>query len=335
MADHTAIFDAYVATLHPPDLTAARHLATKSLDDGIAAVTFIDEIIGPAQEEVGRRWQDGQWTVAQEHAATAIADSVLAAVSLRTAAEPSIPGRVVTGCVENEWHTLPLRMLNDSLAAAGHDVVFLGPSLPSTHLAGFVADLEPLAVLLSCTNPLNLPGARRTIQAAHDAEVPVIIGGRALDTAGVRAASIGADAYAANTVMAATVLTDWAHARPDLTAPDAVVPEQAELEVPGPELVEDCLRELLQRQPRLRSMTDVQITRTREDIAYILGFCSAAMVSHDPTVMDEFTLWLRDLLAPRDVPAATIKVSYEAIVAALGHGFPDAITMLVASSALI
>jgi hypothetical protein len=59
------------------------------------------------------------------------------------------------------------------------------------------------------------------------------------------------------------------------------------------------------------------------------------MVSHDPMVLDEFTLWLRDLLAPRNVPAATITVSYEAIAVVLGHGFPEAITMLVASSALI
>jgi len=42
-----------------------------------------------------------------------------------------------------------------------------------------------------------------------------------------------------------------------------------------------------------------------------------------------------DLLAPRNVPADTIKASYEAIAAVLGDGFPDAITMLVASSALI
>lgn len=335
MADHTATLDAYVATLQPPDLTAARHLATRSLDEGMTAVTFIEEIISPAQQEVGRRWQAGQWTVAQEHAATAIADAVLAAVSLRTAAEPSIPGRVVTGCVENEWHTLPLRMLNDCLAAAGHDVVFLGPSLPSTHLAGFIADVDPVAVLLSCTNPLNLPSARRTVQAAHDAGVAVIVGGRAFDAAGIRAAALGADAHAPNAAMAASILTDWAYARPALAVPDAVAPEQAELEVPRHALVEDCLRELLRRQPRLHSMTAAQLARTREDIAYILGFCSAAMAGHDPTVLDEFTLWLRDLLAPRNVPAETIKVSYDAIAAVLGHGFPDTIAMLVASSALI
>ena len=88
MADHAAILDAYVATLQPPDLVGARRLATKSLDEGMAATTFIEEIIGPAQEQVGCRWHAGEWTVAQEHAATAIADSVLASVSLRAAAAP-------------------------------------------------------------------------------------------------------------------------------------------------------------------------------------------------------------------------------------------------------
>jgi methanogenic corrinoid protein MtbC1 len=335
MIDLTSDVDAYLATLHPPDVSAARHLAMRFLDEGMSAATLIDEVIGPAQQEVGRRWQVGQWTVAQEHAATAISDSVLAALSLRTAAEPVTPGRVVTGCVENEWHSLPLRMVTECLALAGYDVVFLGPSLPATHLTAFIADLDPLAVLLSCTNPLNLPGARRTIQAAHDAEAPVIIGGRALDAAGIRAAALGADAYATNAAAAISVLDQWSTDRPHLAVADAVTPEQSELELPRPELIEACLQQLLHLRPMLSSMTVSQLARTREDIGYILGFCSAAMVTHDPTVLDEFTLWLRDLLAPRNVPAATIKVSYEAIVAVLGERFPDAIAMLGNSAALI
>lgn len=328
--------DAYLATLRPPDISAARHLTMRLLDEGMSATTLIDEVLGPAQQEVGRRWQVGEWTVAQEHAATAITDSVLAAMSLRVAVDArSAPGRVVAGCVENEWHLLPLRMVTECLVGAGYDVVSLGPSVPSTHLAGFIADLDPLAVLLSCTNPLNLPGARRSIQAAHDAEAPVIIGGRALDPGGMRAAALGADAYAANAAAASSLLARWSVEPPLLAVAEAVAPEQAELEVPRPELVEDCLRELLQLQPGLSSMTEPQLARTREDIGFILRFCSAAMVTRDPTVLDEFTLWLRDLLAPRHVPAATIKVSYEAIGAVLGTRFPDAVAMLRNSATLI
>lgn len=327
--------DEYFATLHPPDIAAARHLATKFLDEGMSVTALIDDIIGPAQQEVGRRWHAGRWTVAQEHAATAITDSVLAAVSLRTSAAMTNAGRVVAGCVENEWHTLPLRMVCECLTAEGYDIVSLGPSLPSTHLAGFVADVDPIAVLLSCTNPLNLAGARRTIQAAHDAGAPVIIGGRALDAAGLRAAAIGADAYAANAAAAASRLAEWSIEPPDLAVAKALAPEQSELELPQPELIESCFRELLKRQPALSSMTESQLTRTREDIRSILGFCSAAMVSNDTTVFDEFTLWLRDLLEPRHIPASTIKVSYEAIAAVLGNRFPDAIAMLSKSATLI
>jgi hypothetical protein len=74
---------------------------------------------------------------------------------------------------------------------------------------------------------------------------------------------------------------------------------------------------------------------TREEIVFILQFCSAALITGDHTVLDEFTLWLRDLLTIRNVPAQIITTSYHSIAAVLGGGFPKTTTMLTAAAALI
>jgi methanogenic corrinoid protein MtbC1 len=336
MSDPTArLLGAYLATLDPPDLTAARRLANRALDQGMAPAAFIEQILVPAQEEVGRRWQSNECTVPQEHAATVVADTVLATVSARTPGDNHMPGRIVSCCVEGEWHTLPLRLVSDSLVMRGHDVVFLGPSVPASQLAGFLRTIDALALIASCTTATNLPGARRTIEAAHDAGVPVILGGRALGANRTRADHLGADGWGSTAADADAVLADWADLAPALAQASAVEPEVEELENPRAALVQECLDVLLDRRPALRAMTDAQIDRTREDLSYAMQFCAAALVCDDPTVLDEYTVWLRDLLAARAVPPSAIRAGYEAIAEVLGAGFPETLGMLAASSALL
>lgn len=329
------LLKSYLALLDPPNLAAARRLANRALDQGMAPGTFIEQILVPAQEEVGRRWQANETTVPQEHAATVVAETVLATISARVPGDRSIQGRIVSCCVEGEWHTLPLRLISDSLTMSGHDVVFLGPSAPASQLSGFLQLTDAFALLASCTMARCLVGARRTIEAAHDAGVPVIIGGKGLGADSTRADNLGADAWASNRVGVDALLSDWTADPPVLSHAYEVEPEQAQLDNPRPALVEECLSVLLERQPALLEMTVAQTERTRENIADIIQFCSAALVCRDTTVLDDFTLWLRDVLAPRGVPVSVIRAGYEAIAEVLGGGYPATVRMLAASSALL
>jgi len=322
----------YLEALDPPDVAVGRRLALHALDHGMASETYVDEVLVPAQIEVGRRWHSDKWTIAQEHAATAISDAVLATLANRDPTVPTVPGRLVSCCAEGEWHSLPLRMLNDAMARSGHDIVSLGPSVPASQLTDFVRTVDPVAVLVNCSVAINLVGARRTIAAAHEAGAPVILGGRALGNSPARASAIGADAWAPDATAAAAIVAQWTNHRPDLLEAIELHPEQVDVELPSDSLIEACTQGLLAAQPRLRTMTEIQLRRTREDIAYILRFCAASLVTQDPTVLDEFTVWLRDLLAPRGVPPATIKLSYEVIADVLGPRFPTVIQMLESSS---
>jgi hypothetical protein len=52
-------------------------------------------------------------------------------------------------------------------------------------------------------------------------------------------------------------------------------------------------------------------------------------------VLDEFTIWLRDMLAARGVAVSTIAASYAAIASVLGDACPRSVAMLERSSALL
>jgi methanogenic corrinoid protein MtbC1 len=62
--------------LESSDLRGA--LAYGLLDDGLAVDELVLDLLAPAQALVGLRWELGDWSVAAEHASTAITEAVLA-----------------------------------------------------------------------------------------------------------------------------------------------------------------------------------------------------------------------------------------------------------------
>ncbi len=313
----------FVEYLARRDRRAATRQALGLLEAGVGVQELILGLLGPAQAEVGRRWEANQWSVADEHAATAIADAVLGALSWRTDAAGD-QGRVVVTCAEGEWHSLPARMAAELLRVHGWQVTFLGASTPADHLRRFVAEVEALGVLISCSVPIFLGGAQRSVQAAQSAGVPALVGGRAFGPDDLRARRLGADGWAPDAVAAAHLLTAWREEPPVVATRPASSNdrEPLELEALRSELVETAMHELFLRYPLLAGYSERQLARTREDLAYILQFLQAALVTDDPRLfLSEFLPWLSRVLTARGLPAGVVTVGLDALGAVL-DAFP-------------
>lgn len=147
------------------------------------------------QAHVGELWERGEWSVAQEHAATAVTETAVSALWVMTARRQLDDGpHTAVACAEGEWHALPPRMAAAVAAEAGANVTVLGPSMPADHLRRRleVGDIDVLA--LSCTVPVNFRGAADCVAAAHAVGLLVVAGGRAFVGRLQRARAIGADA---------------------------------------------------------------------------------------------------------------------------------------------
>ncbi len=295
-----------------------------------AAVALLAEV----QREVGRRWQRQEFTVADEHAATAIVDLALAAACLE-AAPSRLPaeGTVVVTCAEEEWHVMPALMVAEQLRADGWDVVFLGASTPAEHLRRFLSAGTPAAVALSCTVPFHLPGARRSVSASHAAGVPVLVGGAAFGTAAGRATAIGADGWASSAGGAATILAGWVSGSPVLAAPAADEAPALALAAERPALVERAMSALATCYPPLAHYTAWQLARTREDFDHIVRFVEASILAKDDTVVTDFAAWLASVLAARGLPSRIVPLSVGVLRDCLPDGFSDADRLLQAMMA--
>ena len=280
-------------------LEAVLHVArSEGLDEVIA-------LLAGVQREVGRRWQDQEWSVADEHAATALADLALAAAALGAPTATPTLGSFVVTCAEEEWHILPARMFAEQLRAHGWDVVFLGASTPADHLARYLSRRAVVALGVSCSVPVHLPGARRSIVAAHEVGVPVVAGGAGFGTTPARALAIGADAWAASIEAAHRAASAWAGRPPPMASPRDDR-EQLALAADRPVIVEEAMADLSVHFPEVVAYSPWQLKKAREDLDYIVRFVEAALLTGDDTVVVEFVSWLVPLLSARGVPPRVV-----------------------------
>lgn len=309
-----------------------------AVDAGLAPEDALLEVIAPVQRKVGTEWAANRITVAQEHAATAINDRVIAALSQHTADRSTgQAGRVTVACVDGEWHALPARLLAEVLRLRGWRVDFLGAQVPTPHLIAHLHQYAPDAVALSCSIPTRLPTAHAAITACQGAGVSVLVGGAAFGPDGRYARLLGADAWAPDARGAAQRLSEGIgrlrltpnrQAHHDL--PHLVDQEYSMVSASKPQLVKTTVADLEDRFPAMRNYTEAQRERTTEDIAHIVDFLATALYTDDDELFTGFIVWTAEVLSSRGVPAASLIPGLELLAAQL-QDFPRTQRMLSAA----
>lgn len=167
-----------VATERLDPLGAERALATAGL--ALEPLALVTDVVAPLLVEVGDRWRDGRFSVAQEHAASAAVRAHLS--DLLRAARParSAPLYVCT-TPAGEQHELGAMMAAVVLAHAGGQVVYLGPSMPAADVAFACKRSGAEGVLLSVValDPVDARRELGRIRRALPIPVVVFVGGPA------------------------------------------------------------------------------------------------------------------------------------------------------------
>jgi methanogenic corrinoid protein MtbC1 len=259
---------------------------------------LLTDVVGPAQRIVGEKWQRGEWSVAKEHAATAVAVSATESVAREVRRKPAGRGRVVVACAEREWHALAAMMIDCALRSDGWDTTLLGASTPALRLSQYLQDLGPDALAVSCSVLGSLPTTRRLIEASRAAGIPVLVGGPALGTDDLRARSLGATAWAADARHAIEVMrTMPAVVPPADPLPEDAAAEQAALESAHAPLVAD----VMSRWPG--QDCDLDPSLAKDSVEQSLHAVWAALLTTDPRPITQTAQWVATLLEFRGLPA--------------------------------
>ncbi|MGW3097990.1 cobalamin B12-binding domain-containing protein [Streptomyces sp. NPDC001102] len=310
-----------------------------AVGSGLDAETVLLDVIGAVQLRVGTEWAANRLTVAEEHAATAIHERVVAALAHHPEHRGPAPtrARVTVACVDGEWHALPARLLAEVLRRRGWQVDFLGAQVPTPHLIAHLHQTGSRVVALSATLSPHLPTAHAAITACQAVGVPVVAGGAAFGPDGRHARALGADAWAAHARDAAEVL-DRGLTRPDLPAVRQTVDDLPHLTDQEYTMVVGTRRELLKetlvgledRFPPMRAYSERQRQRTAEDIGHILDHLAASLYVADEDLFRDFIAWTADVLTARDVPARSLDPALELLAQRL-QDFPRATRTLASA----
>ena len=182
-------------------LSAAHQLDAAELHAVLerAAVTlgvpgFLDQVVGPSLQEIGRGWSEGTVSIAQEHLATAVFRRVLGWLLQVYEVNHSAP-RLIVATPPRHRHELGAMLAGAAAASQGWDVTYLGADLPVAEIVAAARQVSANGVALSIVYPAVDPilvSDLQQLRTGLDPRAGVLVGGSAALLDHDRLVSMGA-----------------------------------------------------------------------------------------------------------------------------------------------
>lgn len=123
---------------------------------GWTSVDIYQKIVSGAMQHVGELWEQDDISVADEHLATATCDFMISRFHGQIKKQPSIQ-KAMFLCVEEEQHTLGMKMASFLFEENGWQTRMMGADLPLDHALKAAGKWKPDVICLSVTILYHLP----------------------------------------------------------------------------------------------------------------------------------------------------------------------------------
>ena len=204
MADLQALHQAILTG----DAAAAKSVTEAALNEGAAPLTLVQDVMMPAMDEVGRKFEANEYFVPELLLAARAMKSSLELIRPLLAAggvEPA--GRIVIGTVKGDLHDIGKNLVAAMLEGGGFEVIDLGVNVDPAKFVRAVKEKGAGIVALSALLTTTMPAMKTTIEAIAKAglrdTVKIMVGGAPVTES--YAKEIGADGYSQNAAGAVTL----------------------------------------------------------------------------------------------------------------------------------
>jgi methanogenic corrinoid protein MtbC1 len=178
--------DGYIQALINGDYKRCLAYIQDYLKNEKTFIQLYEDILKKALYEVGKMWEYNQITVATEHLATSITESLLSQVYAEIYGHKSSGKKIVLSSGEKEEHRVGIRMVADVFDSYGWETFFLGANMPAKELISFIHGLKPDLIALSLSVYYNLDNFENMLQQIRGEFplLPILIGGQAFNHGG-------------------------------------------------------------------------------------------------------------------------------------------------------
>ncbi|MBZ0298286.1 MAG: corrinoid protein [Anaerolineae bacterium] len=175
--------------------------AEEALAAGISASTIIDDVVIPAMQIVGDKFECGDYFLPEMMASALGAQGIMKLLRPKLVESKVQPaGRAVIGTVKGDLHDIGKNLVAMMWAGAGFEVIDLGPDVAPERFVDAIRQNKPDIVGMSALLTTTMPMMDTTIKAIESAglrqQVKIMVGGAGVTQSFVD--EIGADGYAPN-----------------------------------------------------------------------------------------------------------------------------------------
>lgn len=175
------LYNTYLQALLRGDRPECTRIVKDLLDGDVSIYELYLDLFQASLYEVGYLWETNRVSVAIEHMATSITESLLSLVYPRIFSVPHSGKKAVVSCLVNEYHQIGGKMVADIFELNGWDGYFLGANTPVRDLLDMLREKKPQILALSLSIYFNMDFMHHVLQEV-EREIPgqrIIVGGQA------------------------------------------------------------------------------------------------------------------------------------------------------------
>ncbi len=141
------------------------------------------KIFQKSMYRIGYLWEHDRASIAKEHQATKITESLLNLVYPKILETEKIGKKVVVTCVDKEFHEIGPKIVSDFFELNGWDSIFLGSNTPQNEILEIIEREKPDVVGISNTFYINIARLLKLTEKINEKfpNQEIIVGGQALD----------------------------------------------------------------------------------------------------------------------------------------------------------
>lgn len=189
----------YLELLLSGERVKASELILNEVKNGAPIKDIYIQVFQNTQYEIGRLWQTGKISVAQEHYCTAVSQFVMGQLYPYIFQVANRGETVVSTCVGKELHQIGIRMVTDFLELSGFNTYYLGANTPAESIIKTLKDQKARVLAISATMTYHVPDVAELIDKVRNSEgcehVKIMVGGYPFNLDPTLWERVGADCY--------------------------------------------------------------------------------------------------------------------------------------------
>jgi methanogenic corrinoid protein MtbC1 len=177
-----AVYLHYLDSLLEGNKKQCLNIVNSLADSGVPIKEIFINVFQRSMYRVGQMWEKERCTVAEEHIATKITESLIEQITSKYDSKEKLNKTVVITCIDKEFHEIGARMVAGFFEVNGWSTYYLGSNTPHSCLLKLIDDKKPDVLGISINFYVNIPRLIKLIEEikAQNPDQQIIVGGQAL-----------------------------------------------------------------------------------------------------------------------------------------------------------